>query len=61
MTELIGELKAYLFGNRTPRKVWREFGIDARDALHPPCEHLPDAYREKEYAIAMAQVDKKWS
>ena len=44
--KLIADLKAYLFGSQTPKAVYRDFGIDARDAIHPPCQHFPTAYQE---------------
>lgn len=59
--KLIGKLKDYLFGSDTPKNVYHEFNIDARDAMLQPCEHLPPAYREKQYPISMQQIAKKWS
>jgi len=58
--KLIKELKGYLFGHDTPRAVWRDHGIDAREAILPPIETLPDMYRSKEFPSIMKQLKKKW-
>ncbi len=59
--KVIKQLKEYLFLSKTPCRVWKEFGIDARDAILPPTEMLGEAYGAKFYPITIEQITKKWN